>query len=205
MAKNKLQNVKAVKEMLAGTHKFQTNKTFGFTKKQDKKRNIGDKWTEITPNGTQIQWEQKDGFRVKTAVNSIIDEINKILKMPEKCPNCGQSMYGEEERLNKKFWNTHKTCFDCVVKMETILRAEGKYKEYERKKILENAKSWFKDADKEVEILKEALEQKLQYVQNKDGELEEYDQTDYKENFTKYIDEQYDRFKKELLTSLEEK
>ena len=71
--------------------------------------------------------------------------------------------------------------------------------------MLSNAEGWFKDADKEVEILKEALEQKLQYVQNKDGELEEYDQTDYKENFTKYIDEQYDRFKKELLTSLEEK
>lgn len=205
MANNKLQNVKAVKEMLSGTHKFQTNKTFGYTKKQDIKRNIGDKWTEITPNGTQIQWEQKDGFRVKTAVNSILDEINKILKMPDKCPKCNSNMYNEEEKLNKKFWSLEKQCFSCVVKMETLLRGEGKYKEYERKKLLQNAESWFKDADKEVEILKEALGQKIQFVQNKDGELEEYDQTDYKENFTEYIDNQYDRFKKELITSLKEK
>ena len=28
----------------------------------------------------------------------------------------------KEERLNRKFWVTHKTCFDCVVKMETNLR-----------------------------------------------------------------------------------
>ena len=32
MAKsNKLQNIKAVKEMIAGTHKFQTKKTTGFS------------------------------------------------------------------------------------------------------------------------------------------------------------------------------
>ena len=34
-ANSKLQNVKAIKEMLAGTHKSQSRKTFGFTTKSD--------------------------------------------------------------------------------------------------------------------------------------------------------------------------
>ena len=83
--------------------------------------------------------------------------------------------------------------------METQLRAEGKYEEYERKKMHENAKSWFNDVDKEVEILKLGLEGSLQYVQNKDGDLEEYDQTEYREKYLKYVSEQYERFKKETL------
>lgn len=199
-AGSKLKNMKAVKEMLAGTHRTQTNKTYGYTtSKETKKREVGESWIEKGPNGVEYKITQKDGFRVKTAANSILDEVNKIISMPEKCPNCGQSMYGEEQRLNKKFWKSHKTCFDCVVKMETQLRAEGKYEEYERKKMHENAKSWFNDVDKEVEILKLGLEGSLQYVQNKDGDLEEYDQTEYREKYLKYVSEQYERFKKETL------
>mgnify|MGYP003113778846 CR=1 FL=1 len=202
MSKSKLQNVKAIKQMLAGEHKSQTNKTFGFTGKANKKREIGETWIEETPNGTKIQWEQKDGFRVKKSANSIIDEVNKIIHMPDTCPNCGKNMYDNEVKLNKKFWKTHGTCFDCVVTMETRLRAEGKYEEYERKKMYENAKSFFATADKEVEIVKEALKDKLEFVQNAQGDVEEFDQSDYKEKYLKYIDEQYNRFKQETLVNL---
>ena len=92
MSNSKLQNVKAIKQLLSGTHKTQTNKTFGFTGKSNKKREVGETWTEITPNGTKIQWEQKDGFRVKKAANSILDEINKIISMPDECPKCNSKM-----------------------------------------------------------------------------------------------------------------
>ena len=48
MAKsNKLQNIKAVKEMIAGTHKFQTKKTIEFTdakQKAEKKCPILSSW-----------------------------------------------------------------------------------------------------------------------------------------------------------------
>ena len=47
---NKLQNIKAVKELLTGAHKSQTRKTSGFTKtKEATKRAVGDVWTEIDP------------------------------------------------------------------------------------------------------------------------------------------------------------
>jgi hypothetical protein len=203
MAKSKLQNVKAIKELLAGTHKTQTNKTFGFTGKSNKTHKIGDVWIETLPNGTNVEWEQKDGFRVKKSANSILDEINKIINMPSKCPECDSQMYSNEERLNKKFWKTHKTCFGCVITMETRLRAEGAYEEYERKKLHENAKSFFISADKEVGIIKDAVKEKLEFVQNAQGEVEEFDQSDYKEKYLKYIDEQYTRFKNETLSDLD--
>jgi hypothetical protein len=202
MSKSKLQNVKAVKELLAGTHKTQTNKTFGFIGKSNKKREIGDVWLETTANGISIEWEQKDGFRVKRAANSVLDEINKIINMPATCPKCNSQMHNNEERLNKKFWKTHKTCFDCVITMETRLRAEGKYEEYARKKMFENAKSFFATADIEVSIIKDAIKNKLEFVQNAQGELEEFDQSNYKEKYLNYIDEQYNRFKEETLFEL---
>ena len=67
----------------------------------------------------------------------------------------------DEVRLNKKFWKTHKTCFDCVVKLETRLRAEGKFEEYEREKMYNNAESFFTSADKEVEVLKKSKEKNV--------------------------------------------
>ena len=140
--------------------------------------------------------------RLVSTVNKLIDEVNKIIHMPDTCPNCGKNMYDNEVKLNKKFWKTHGTCFDCVVTMETRLRAEGKYEEYERKKMYENAKSFFATADKEVEIVKEALKDKLEFVQNAQGDVEEFDQSDYKEKYLKYIDEQYNRFKQETLVNL---
>jgi len=202
MAKSKLQNVKAVKEMLSGAHKSQTSKTFGYSEKTNKKRNIGDTWIETKPNGTKIHWEQKDGFRVKKSENSILQQINNIVQMPNTCPKCNSNMYGNEERLNKKFWKINKTCFDCVIVEETKLRAEGKYKDYEREKLYNNAEAFFKDADKEVDVLKAALVDKLKFVQNADGDVEEFDQSESNKKYINYIDTQYNRFKKQTLSEL---
>ena len=61
--------------------------------------------------------------------------------------------------------------------------------------------------NKEVsdEIIKEALTGKLEFIQDKDGNREEFDQSDYKQKYLEYIDEQYKRFKKETLTDLKNK
>ena len=63
MAK-KLQNIKAIKQMIDGTHWRQTKNTVGmYTGNIHEKHNIGDKWEE-TINGTIYEIEQKEGFRV---------------------------------------------------------------------------------------------------------------------------------------------
>ena len=48
-AEDKLQNLKAVKQMMAGTHRSQTRKTHGFSDaksaaKKNEKHEIGDAW-----------------------------------------------------------------------------------------------------------------------------------------------------------------
>ena len=50
---NKLQNIKALQQMLEGTHKFQTKKTTGFSDAKDAARKserheIGDTWEEYS-------------------------------------------------------------------------------------------------------------------------------------------------------------
>ena len=68
MAKsNKLQNIKAIKEMLAGTHKFQTKKTIGFSDakesaEKNKKRNIGDIWEEKIGDTVYLIEQKKTDF-----------------------------------------------------------------------------------------------------------------------------------------------
>ena len=207
-AEDKLQNVKAIKQMLDGTHKSQTRKIHGYsdastTAKQNEKHEVGDVWFETdAKTGTEWRIEQKDGFRVKQPANSIREHVKDILTAPENCPCCGKKMKNvDEERLNLKFYFMHKKCFSCVLKEETLIRAKGKeaWDEYCRKKMLANAKSWMKDADKEVELLKEKVTET--YWQNADGEMGEVDIT----SFVKRMDKDYKKVKKNILNSLEKK
>ena len=200
-ANSKLQNVKAIKEMLAGKHKTQTRKSFGFTTSAEPTRKVGDEWIETNANGTKIKVTQQEGFRVKEPVNSIRDQINEILRMPDTCPECNNNMHSDEKRLNEKFWKTHKTCFDCVITMETKLRAEGKFEEYARKKMYENAKSFFKTADEEVNVIKEALSGKLEFVElyNNSEEPINMGKFYFKESINFIFPELFNIFKKSTL------
>ena len=94
----KLQNIKAVKQMLDGTHKFQTKKSIGFTDAKQKaeknqKREVGDIWEEKIGN-TIYTIEQKNGFRVKRPKNSVASEIREYLNSYPNCQKkCCKSSY----------------------------------------------------------------------------------------------------------------
>ena len=204
-AEDKLQNLKAVKQMMAGTHRSQTRKTHGFSDaklaaKKNEKHEIGDIWYETdAKTGTEWKVTQHNGFRSRQPANSIREVIKDILTAPDNCPCCEKKMKGvSEERLNLKMYFKYKKCFDCVVKEETKIRAQGKeaWEEYSRKKMLANAEGWLKDADKEVEILRESM--KLQFVQGADGKMENWDQTAFFEKF----DNDYKEFRETLLDNL---
>lgn len=203
----KLQNIKAIKEMIAGTHKSQNKTQIGYTgKKTISDDDIIERFEDGTPKvwietekGTRWRIEQHDGFRSKKPENSILDTINEILRVPKTCPKCNAQMKGvDEEHLNLKFWFMSKHCFGCQLKEESMIRVQGKeaWSEYSRKKLAANAEAWFKDTDKEVEIVRNSL--KLQFVQNADGDLAEYDQTAFFEKF----DSDYKKFKEQILENL---
>ena len=190
----KLKNVKAVREMIAGTHKTQTktNVSFG-EKKTFVKRKVGEQWTD--DDGTL--WEQKKGYKVK------LGKLSELRQNLNKFPNCKKEICTctNPKRNDIKMKTIHGMCFDCVIEMEHKLKIEGKYEEYEREKILANMKSWLKGAEVEKEALKTAL--KAKFV-NEDGSIEEWNEMSW-EDVEKKIDNEFRLFKENYLKKWEEK
>ncbi len=190
----KLKNVKAVREMIAGTHKTQTktNVSFG-EKKTFVKREVGDRWTD--DDGTL--WEQKKGYKVK------LGKLSELRQNLNKFPNCKKEICTctNPKRNDIKMKTIHGMCFDCVIEMEHKLKIEGKYEEYEREKIFANMKSWLKGAEVEKEALKTAL--KAKFV-NEDGSIEEWNEMSWDE-VEKKIDNEFRLFKENYLKKWEEK
>ena len=199
---SKLRNVQAIQQMLQGTHKTQTRKTFGFSDVKNsvelnKKRKVGERWTDA--NGDE--WEQRQGFRNKNPrQGEMLVELRKLFELPDTCPDCGNPM---GSRLDKKMYPIHKKCFDCVVVMETKMRYNGTYEDYARNKIKANVLAWLKDTDNEVIAFKKSLENQIEYV-NGDGSVEKWSMPNKKKTL-KRIDADYKRFKDDLLKGLETK
>jgi hypothetical protein len=75
-------------------------------------------------------------------------EALKGTKMPWFCPECNKVM---KSRLDDKMYRLHNHCFDCQVKFENKLRIDGKFEEWEEKKVLNNQLSYVKEQIESVE------------------------------------------------------
>jgi len=192
MAK-KLQNIRAINQMLSGTHKSQNKTTVGYQSKEED-RNIGDKW--IDNNG--VQWEQKDGYKVSSAkaLEAVMAAI-KALKMPNTCPKCNNEM--KDNQYNKKMWKVHKMCFDCVIDMEHEHRLNGTYEQYEKDLMRKNIEAWLIDARAEMGAIKELLT-KAEFV-NSDGTVEKWDSPwkGKEEELEELLEKDFQRMKAQLL------
>ena len=201
----KLQNVKAVQQMLDGTHKFQTKKTVGFSDAQSKKsehREIGDVWEETDSNGNVHVIEQREGFRIRKTKNSEI--FQSIRDELQSFPNCRKDICTcvGTHQLDQKMRKIHGMCFDCVIEMEHELKKAGKYDEYEQNKIRENAMAWLRDAERDVDLLKQAYTQVQQFVSNSDGQVEHWSAKMTAEEFENTIQKQFEEFKIKFLEKL---
>jgi hypothetical protein len=202
---NKLQNIKAIQQMLTGEHKFQRKKTtyFGDSKKQpdeilEKFEDGTPKvWIEIKPNGTRMKVTQHDGFKSRVPDNSIIESVRDMLRVPDECPTCGTNMREKEQKLNFKFWFKRKKCFSCVLKEERQIKQKGPdaWQKYQNQIMKANAESWFKDTDKEVEILKTQTKETV--WENAQGERGEIDIS----SMIKKIDKDYKKLKADIRKS----
>ena len=103
-------------------------------------------------------------------------------------------MRNKEKRLNFKFYFKRKMCFGCVLKEESKIKRQGPeaWQAYQNKIMAANAESWFRDTDKEVEILK--TQTKETYYQNADGKIGEMDIS----SFVKKIDTDYQKLKQDI-------
>jgi hypothetical protein len=202
----KLQNVKAVQQMLDGSHKFQTKKTTGFSDaklvaKKNERHEIGDTWEETDSTGNIFVIEQKDGFRIRKTKNSeIFQELRDDLKS---FPNCRKEICTcpGTHRLDKKMQVIHKMCFDCVIDMEHKMSL-AEYEEYSKNKIRENALAWLADAERDVAMLKQTYTQAAKFVTNSEGEIETWAAKMSPEEFEKTVQAQFDIFKENFLKRL---
>jgi len=122
----------------------------------------GDVWEEQGKT-----WTIKNG--IKQTVTKL-DSIKKAMRMPHLCPNCNSPM---KNRLDKRYYPIHDMCFDCVVKMETRLKAEGKYEEYAKNIVTKNLITYIEEAEQYIEEL-EHSELKDTYV-TEQGDIEDWD------------------------------
>ncbi len=205
----KLQNVKAVTEMLQGTHKFQTRKTVGFsdsaaTAKNNEKHAVGDIWEETDP-GSKITYvlEQFEGFRTKKPKNS--DALQSVRTELRTFPNCRKETCtcAGSHHLDKKMRKVHGMCFDCTIEMEHELKVAGKFEEYEQQKIRENAMAWLESAERDVEMLKEAYTTAAKFVTNSEGETESWGAKMTPEEFEETVQAQFNTFKENFLKQLD--
>lgn len=186
----KLKNIKAVSEMLEGKHKTQTKKTVAFDKKEVVRREVGEIWVDDKGQ----QWEQRNGYKVK---------VGKLAKLREELkgfPNCRKDVCTctDPGFADLKMKSYHGMCLDCVTDMEHDLKLNGEYDEYERKKLLNNAESWLREAEIEKEVLKSTI--KASFV-NEDGSIEEWDGLS-EDEITAKIDEGFEKFKTNFIDKL---
>ena len=133
-------DVQRMRNIITGNASGSTGVQVGYNKQQQDYQE-GDIWEE---NGKQ--WTIKNGIKQTVTKH---DKLRQLVTMPLACPVCHNSMKGNN--LNKKMWNIHHMCFDCVVEMEAKIKLEGKWDEYERSMLNVNKDSMVDDFEASIE------------------------------------------------------
>ena len=202
---SKLQNIKALNQLLAGDHKMQTRKSFimGPTSENranaQKQWNVGDTWEEKDATGKVVAiWEQREGYRTKMSPQMKV--LQEAKESWNEYPNClhPECITKPKNRLDKKFSLKRGMCADCVFEMETKLRISGQYEEYERTKMLDKAESMFRSTDSEIEDVKKNMTGKISFAKA-NGDSEDWSANE--KLFNKLIEE-YNQVKEEVLNDL---
>ncbi len=211
---SKLKNVKALNEMLAGNHRTQTRKTFGFSDskaaaERNKEREVGEIWEVKDIHGNSTWFEQFEGHRVRTnvhpSVSKMMQEVRTWLHSFPNCPKEKCTCY-KPTRLDEKFKRLAGMCEECLISYETSLKIKGEFNEYALNKMKANADAFFKQADAEVEILKqEIMNISLAGDENDNNNTVEKWSFQDPESYKQMIDDQYGEFKKKTLEHFETK
>lgn len=195
----KIDSLQDVKKLLAGEHDSQNKVQVGYggEKSEDNEiRKVGDKWFDADGN----EWEQKNGYKVKLG-KEWQQELHQYLNT---FPNCQKETCtcGFPKRLDEKMRRIHGMCFDCVIDMEHKIRLEGKWDEYEKRKVKENAIAWLQEAEKDKNLIADELS-RLEFS-NDFGDIETWKTSLNKEELLEKIEKEFEEFKKNFIEKLEE-
>jgi len=179
----KRKDVERMRNLIKGKTGESAELQVGYRAKKENHKE-GDIWEE---GGKK--WTIKDGIK---QTYTKLDRVKKEAILPLFCPNCGSLM---KKRLDAKMYKIHQTCFDCVVEKEAKLKREGKYEEYERNMMINNAKDMVEDF--ETYLLEALNTSNTQYVSER-GEVERWKGGIDKEKLTKEIKEAVIEFKEKI-------
>lgn len=200
----KLQNIRAITQMLEGTHRTQTKTKVGFSdadtaSEKNKKREVGEIWEELDTEGNLVAtWEQKKGYRVRRGALS--EEIQSLREYLNTYPNCLDDCQTKNyDKLDERFRAKFGRCADCQFRIETRMKLNGTYKDYEREQMLANATAFFKVADVEIDLVASQLSKGLNYV-NVDGAVETWEGN---EIIPEKMRSEYEEYKQIVMTQLE--
>jgi len=179
----KRKDVERMRNLIKGKSGESSELQVGYTKSQEQHKE-GDIWEEKGK-----KWTIKDGIK---QTYTKLDEVKKAAILPLFCPCCSNLM---KKRNDVKMYNIHKMCFDCVIKMEHKLKIEGKYEQYERDMLANNAEDYIKDLEL---YLLEALNSSNDQFVSERGEIERWKGGMDKEKVTKELKEFFDDHKKSI-------
>lgn len=108
-----------------------TMTSIGYTKIEEKHIE-GDIWEE---NGRT--------WTIKNNIKRTVSKVDSVV-IPLLCPKCSKPI---KHRLDKQMYNIHQMCLYCVTEMESELKMQGKYEEYEKNMMLSNARYYTKMID----------------------------------------------------------
>ena len=170
-------DVQRMRNLITGKSGDRTQVQAGYERKhQDYKE--GDVWEE---DGKK--WTIKNG--VKQSITKL-DKFKHLISLPLTCPSCKKPMKSDD--INKKMYSIHKMCLGCVVEMETKLKAEGKYEDYEKNILNSNKNASLEDFERALDAW---LEEKDTFV-SEQGDIENWsggDKTKAYEEIKKKIQE----------------
>ena len=193
----KIDSIDDVRQLLKNEHSSQTAIQVGYNGEVEEKisRKVGDKWTDSDGN----EWEQKEGYSIKLG-KEWQQELHNYLNT---FPNCRKEVCtcNMPKKVDEKMRMIHGMCLDCVTEMEHKIRLEGKWDEYEKTKMRENAISWLDEAEKDKNLIAEELS-KLEFT-NQFGDVEKWDTNKTKDELLNKIEEEFRKFREDFIQKLE--
>ncbi len=164
-----------------------TQRVFGYEKEGEKKRKVGEVWTDSEGK----KWKQENGFKV--AVTEM-DDVRRFLEKLTTCHNeqCETKQYSNPD---KKLIRKTGYCLDCLQKVERELKNDGTFPFYEDYKITRNKLDYVRDLKAQMEEALRGVKQQLEMV-SEDGRIEKWtwdvDVEQVKKDLQRDIDGAYD-------------
>jgi hypothetical protein len=176
----KKSDVQRMRNIITGKTGDKTQVLGGWESKVEEHKE-GDTWEE---DGKK--WTIKNG--IKQSITKL-DKFKHLVSLPLTCPSCKKPMKANE--LNKKMYSVHKMCLNCVVDMESKLKLQGKYKEYEKNILNMNKNASLEEFE---QALDSWLEEKDTFV-TEQGDIESWQGGD-KNQMHKQLKEKIQEFRK---------